>query len=153
MIRGLRGYVLLLCDWGGLASAPDIARGDLDAVEELPSTPRIDLGRSNGAEDLAERKRDGAAIFHYREFERPIRDSTLALRGATPGGMEVAIGHAAEGNRVTLGSAGHDMTTLWTHTPPSPPSYKSANKLIFFNDLRSGCRGKYLILPGLIAEF
>ena len=108
--------LLLLCNWGGSTSATDIVRGDLDAVEELPSTPRIDLGRINGAEDLAERKLDGAAIFHYREFERPIRDSTLALRGATPGDMEVAIGHAAEGDKVALGAAGHDMTTFWTHT-------------------------------------
>jgi len=113
------GYLLLLCDWGGLTSAPDVVRGDLEAIEELSSTPRIDLGRGNGAENLAEPDLDGTAVFQGREFERSFRDSPSALCGAAPRGMEIAIGHAAEGRRMALGAAGHDMTTFWTHTPPT----------------------------------
>ncbi len=92
--------------------------GDLQAVEKEPGTARIEARGGKLAEDLGERNLDGAAVLERRQLE--VVPDAFGCGGAVKVGVEVAVGHFAQGRRVAPGSAGHDVTAFVVHDSSYP---------------------------------
>jgi hypothetical protein len=93
--------------------------GDLQAVEKESGAARIEARGGQLAEDLGERNLDGAAVFKRRQLE--VVPDAFGSGGAVEVGVEVAVGHFAQGRRVAPDSAGHDVTAFVVHDSSAFP--------------------------------
>ena len=123
---------------GDRGVAGDIARGDLQAVEEKAGLLGIDARSGEGVEDLGEGQLDRGAIFKDGELERRVFGLGFGFGGLVHAGMEVAEGRIAKRSGAALFSAGHDVTTFSVHsgTYPPPPPYLCKQILCFHDFTR-----------------
>jgi hypothetical protein len=98
----------------------DILRGDLEAVEKEAGTARIEFRGGKGVEDLGKGDLDGAAVLQHRELEWLFLAAALLRSKTMETGVEVAIGGAAQGRRMTPDAVGHNVTTFLIHIDPPP---------------------------------